>query len=138
MVSFRTFADTLVKAVQNAVPNVNVIKGQFEKITIPAPAAIVYNAPDGFDPASEWMRHGLGYIYCIAKQQADAHSTYLDAVSMAELIENALMLTNDIVTVTPAQPLTGTNYTGAVIIAYSFRYVTETYEKYQEALQNEA
>lgn len=132
MVTFREFYDTLEQSISQAANGTNIMRGQFDKITVSAPACVLFIAPDGFDAASEWMRNGLGYVYCIAAAEADATGAYLNSVVIAESVENALMLNPHIMTVTPAQPLAGTSYKGAVMVAFTFRYITEAAANYEQ------
>lgn len=128
--SMRALMTELMNEVADSAPYATVYRGQFDNITVTAPACIVYVAPQEFHPAHQFLRQGIGYVYCLGEPDAETYDSYLNSISLAEQVENCLMSVQGIETVQPAQPLQGLTYKSAVMVSFTFHYVTEEYYLY--------
>lgn len=136
VVSMRKLTEQIVEALGYACPAANVVKGTFDKVTVSAPALVVYLAPESFHPATTWLRQGIGYVYVIGHADATVHEQYMSSISYAEEVENCLLNLLNIQTVVPAQPLQALTYQGAVMVSFTFLYVTEEQYLYQLEVEN--
>jgi len=128
--SMRALMAELIQEVEHSAPFATVYRGQFDNITVTAPACIIYVAPQEFNPVHQFLRQGIGYVYCLGEPDAETYDSYLNSISLAEQVENCLLTVQGIETVQPAQPLQGLTYKSAVMVTFTFHYCTEEYYHY--------
>lgn len=128
--SMRVLMAELEEELKYAAPYAEVHRGTFENITVKAPAAILYLAPQEFNPVHQFLRQGIGYVYCLGEPDAETFNSYLNSISLGESVENCLLSFHGVETVQPAQPLQGLTYKSAVMVSFTFHYVTEEYYLY--------
>lgn len=124
---FNNLHNQLCSSFKNEIPTSNILKGNFDEVSLSLPGLVMYCVPDDFVKPTYDMRTGIGYVFCIAAAGEDVTDVFMKSVSLAERVESLLLAHQNVMNVLPSQPIANLDYKGGVIVPFTFMYITEAY-----------